>query len=131
MLRALAGLVVYTGHRSYRGKDRLDITIKQQDPDGRFFAPDAEAFREYSALKQAGLLTVEAWEAYEAKYRAHMDTVPSTHWEHLHARRLVTLVCYCEGARFCHRRVLAEILTAKGALYRGERPRGAGGEAAD
>lgn len=125
------GLVVYTAHRSYAGRDRLDITIKQQDPEGRCFAPEETAFRAYSALKQAGLLTLEDWDAYELKYRAHMDTVAAEHWERLHARRLVTLVCFCEGARFCHRRVLAEILVARGAVYRGERPRVRRGDAAD
>lgn len=125
------GLVVYTAHRSYAGRDRLDITIKQQDPEGRFFAPEASAFRAYSDLKKAGLLTLAAWADYENKYRAHMETVAAEHWERLRARREVTLVCFCDGASFCHRRVLAEILAARGAVYRGERPRVRRGDAAD
>lgn len=131
MLSDLGGLVVHTAHRSYRGKDRLDITLTAQDPAGRFFAPEVAAFREYRALVLTGQLTLDAWDTYETKYRAHMDTVAAVHWERLHARRLVTLVCFCQGARFCHRRVLAEILVAKGALYRGERSNVAAGEAAD
>jgi hypothetical protein len=117
----MSQLVVYTAHRSYAGRDRLDITIQQQDPEGRLFAPERTAFREYSALKQAGLLTLEAWDAYETKYRAHMEKVAAEHWERLFSREIVTLVCFCQEASFCHRRLLAEMLVARGGVYRGER----------
>jgi uncharacterized protein (DUF488 family) len=127
----MTALVVYTAPRSYSGRDRLDITIKQQDAEGRVFAPEASAFRAYIALKKAGLLTLEAWDVYTRQYHDHMAKVSPEHWSRLYERRLVTLVCFCEEPSFCHRRLLAEILVSRGAVYRGERPKLRRGDAAD
>ena len=127
-------LRVYTAHRSYAGADRLDVTIKEQDPVGRVFAPAPEDFRTYSTLKKAGLLTLEAWETYAKAYRAHMARSASDRadeWARLLARSEVTLVCFCVEPSFCHRRLLGEILREKGAVVLGERPKTRRGDAAE
>lgn len=124
-------LRVYTAHRSYRDKDGLNVTLRDQDPVGRFFAPDPETFRAYHARKQTGAATLADWTRYEAAYRAHLEAVPPEHWTALLVRRVVTLTCYCVEPRFCHRRVLAEALAARGAVYLGERPRLRRGDAAE
>jgi uncharacterized protein YeaO (DUF488 family) len=43
-------------------------------------------------------------------------------WNALLQQDRVTLVCYCEPGRFCHRLLLAGILEKLGAEYKGEVP---------
>ena len=79
------------------------------------------------------------WARYAPQYRAEMRagygarTKPGPHraaWERLLAKPSATLCCYCVDPARCHRRLLAEMLVACGAVYEGEREapaRGVGG----
>lgn len=124
--------VVYTAHRSYRGADRLDITLAAQDPVGRHFAPAPEDFRVFHARRVAGTATAADWEVYCAAYAAHMRASAQAHpevWAELLARPRVTLVCACPRGVPCHRRELARMLVGLGASDGGERRIGKRGDA--
>ena len=108
---------VYTARYRYKGKDRLDVTVKGEDPLGRAFAPTWQMVK---ALK-AGLMTEDDYrESYirmmRESYRLFKDK-----WVKLLEMEEVTLVCYCEDGAFCHRYILAELLVKCGAEYLGER----------
>ncbi len=117
-------LHVFTAGLGYNGSDRLDVSRKGNHPFGVVFAPSWELLRSYQAKKRAGRADRAAWFAYEAAYRAEMArsaTTHAAHWEQLLAREIVTLCCYCWSGGPCHRRVLASVLEARGAVYEGER----------
>lgn len=116
-------LHVFTSTLGYDGPDRLDVSRKGGDPFGVVFAPSLALLRSYQALKRAGRADRAAWAGYEAAYRIEMTAsavVYPARWEQLLAREVVTL-CYCWSGGPCHRRVLADVLVARGAIYNGER----------
>ena len=106
-------MIVKTAQYKYYGKDRLDITVKGQDPLGRYFAPN---WSMVMRLKE-GLMSEEI---YTKKYKDILSSVPEYIWEKLLSKPNVTLVCYCASSSFCHRYILAEELRIRGATYQGE-----------
>lgn len=133
-------LQVYTarlphhGCVGYQGRDLLDVTRGSGGHLGNPFAPSKPLLVAGQASKAAakrksapgGATDRErldlwfAWyrelylEEMRASYRAHRGA-----WRALLARKRVVLCCYC-GSHRCHRRVLAEILVALGAVDCGE-----------
>ena len=145
-------LKVYTARIDYRGDDRFDITRGKASGDGLAFAPSnailqpaladrkrAEECMEgacrdgaIGALHRATALDIEAkaWAKYAPAYVEEMRVSYRTQrgaWDRLLAQSRVTLVCFCNLAKYpghCHRVLLAELLVACGAEYMGERPAG-------
>lgn len=121
-------LEVFTAPIAYVGRDRLNITRKSGGPEGLPFAPSWASVLPVLRAR-SGSLEAEAgaWERYVQAYAREMHTSQRTNprpWRNLLARELVTLVCYCRGRPpqlRCHRVLLAELLQAQGAHYRGER----------
>jgi hypothetical protein len=138
-------LTVYTARMGYRGPDVLDITrgsadraAKRGQPSpGEPFAPshaildpalaardEAERLRAAGEYRRAGDLMGRAWERYAAAFNVEMRrSYLRDHdaWDALLTRESVTLVCFCDHPRQCHRFLLADILERLGARYVGER----------
>jgi uncharacterized protein YeaO (DUF488 family) len=107
-------LKVYTARISYRGEDRLDITVKSGD---KLFAPTWNLVMGY----KNGTITEEHYtEGYLALMRLSYKR-NREQWQALLARDSVTLCCYCKRGDFCHRVILAKILEKLGAQYMGEK----------
>jgi hypothetical protein len=128
-------LVVHTARVSYSGDDRLDITAKSADDDGKAFAPTwklvnwglkmRQEYKKRKALGDRGAKSFWdwAWKIYAMRYTEQMRTSYAYRrqaWDKLLARECVVLVCYCTEPSSCHRTVLAEILETMGARYAGE-----------
>jgi len=109
-------LEVWTAQYRYNGPDRLDITVKGQDPLGKYFAPSWEMVMK---CKQGKI----SEEEYTRKYLNLMQKSKQEHpeaWEKLLSRKRVVLVCFCPPGAFCHRVILAKLLEKYGAVYKGE-----------
>lgn len=114
----------YTATYRYPGPDRLDITVKGQDPVGKYFAPTWEMVQNY----KSGRLSEE--EYTKLYYESLIDN-----WVHLKGfkervlglierskKESITLVCFCPAGTFCHRHLLINWLKHNWAIvYRGER----------
>jgi len=110
-------LRVYTAQYRYSGPDRLDITVKGNDPLGKFFAP---TWGLVGNLKN-GIIDEHQ---YEMEYRDLMLNSWNTYqdkWQELLKSQEVTLVCFCPAGTFCHRVLLAGYLQKVEAIYLGER----------
>lgn len=105
---------VWTGqiHR-LKGKEYLDITVKSGDT---VFAP---TWKMVIALKKGRITEEEYRKKYEEKmrnsYREYTDR-----WEEVLYEEELVLACYCKPGTFCHRILLAGILSKCGAEYMGE-----------
>lgn len=104
----------YTAQYKYDGSDRLDITVKGQDPFGKIFAP---TWNMVTNLKDGYIRKEE----YAVDYISLLDIIVTPVWKKLLSLRSVTFVCFCNPDDFCHRFLLAYYLKNKGATYLGER----------
>ena len=116
-------LIVYTGHHSYIGSDRLDISRKTGDP---HFAPSWKLLTPQLDLRRAGRETDETWRSYAAAYVEEIRAASKTPegqraWKALLAREVVTLTCYCLPGERCHRHLMAAVLWKLGATLGGDR----------
>ena len=107
-------MIIYTAQYKYSGEDRLDITVKGQDPLGKYFAP---TWSMVCGIKEGSLTT----QMYEIGYEDILAYVPDKIYKKLFRKKEVTLVCFCRSNQFCHRFLLAEELEKRGATYKGER----------
>jgi len=110
---------IYTAQLRYSGPDRLDITVKGQDPFGKYFAPTWPMVR---GLKNKTL----SEEDYTKRYHELLMAVGPAIWSALAIRLKtagsITLVCYCSSGAFCHRLILADVMEKMGlGEYKGER----------
>ena len=108
---------LYTAQYKYAGDDRLDITVKGNDPVGKIFAP---TWKMVMGTKSGNI----SWDDYKEMYRELMRESyrRSSHiWEEVLSRKQLTLVCFCKDGDLCHRYLLAEFLAKLGAEYIGER----------
>ena len=108
---------LYTAQYHYSGNDRLDITVKGQDPTGKIFAP---TWKMVMGSKKGKI----SFDEYREMYRKRMRESYQQHkkiWQDILTRKEVTLVCFCKSGTFCHRYLLAEYLSKLGAEYMGER----------
>lgn len=117
---------VYTARVTYAGADRLDVTRKSANRDGRAFAPSWDILKPALYLRREhGVAAFEAhWPRYVLDYTREMRQSyreQRAAWDALLARESVTLLCYCTDPAHCHRTVLAEILGKLGATVKGER----------
>ena len=135
-------LRVFTARVSYVGADRLDITRAGADAyrkrtgltwEGEPWAPSwtivwpiiklRREVRDLGAYADSVLLA--AWRAYVPAFTAEMRASYRRNrpaWDALLERESVTLCCTCTCADQCHRRLVARMLVACGAVDCGERP---------
>lgn len=107
-------MLTYTSTYNYKGKDRLDITVKGSTPFGKYFAPTWTMVN----LFKNGVMSEKE---YTRAYIIILDRVPEIIWKKLLEKDKITLVCFCKPDSFCHRFLLAKELEKRGAIYKGER----------
>jgi uncharacterized protein YeaO (DUF488 family) len=89
---------------SYKGNDRLDITVRSGDLD---FAPTWDMVM---GVKNGTMDKKEYIDKYMKILRTTAKTRPHK-WNDLLNKDEITLVCYCKkGKKFCHRYILAKVL---------------------
>lgn len=115
------GLKIWTAQYQYKGKDRIDVTVKSAVYPWSVFAPTWEMVKRYKQNEgtyEAKRLYVEQYQrivgkAFELRAKELADLIKSD--------RTITLVCFCKSGDFCHRILLAQYFAALGATYYGER----------
>lgn len=130
--------ILYTAQYGYSGDDRVDISrqgckkllMQSLAAPGEILAPsDAILWPALAALRRADDDAEKQmiFEEYVRRYRLEMRRSyrdRMREWQELIWREMLTLVCFCTDARFCHRIPAAQYLAraAGGALdYQGER----------
>lgn len=124
-------MALYTGHYSYAGADRLDITVKGEDLNGKHFAPTWSMVNRYKArIKRVKSPThrKQIEDEYANAYygllveRHKQDPTPTNQLLVRAAAGDVTVVCFCPPNGFCHRYLLAAYLQHNfDVVYGGER----------
>lgn len=110
---------IFTAQYRYDGPNRLDITVKGQDPVGKLFAP---TWSMVMGLKNGSMTE----EGYTQVYNRILDNVFAgasgySLWQDFSRQERVTFVCFCPTGAFCHRVLLAVYLQKAGwGVYRGE-----------
>jgi hypothetical protein len=102
---------IYTAQYRYSGADRLDITVKGQDPLGRIFAPTWDMVM---GVKKGHITENDYAMAYIPillKAIRNEDVVKQIKERYKNG---ITLVCYCPSGHFCHRILSARGLSAAG-----------------
>ena len=97
----------------YKGSDKLDITVKSGRGIGKELAPSWELVR---GFKRGEI----SWNEYEAGYLEMLRKVwVEKRWVFRRLFRMgrATFVCYCRDDRFCHRRLLREVVVKIGERY--------------
>jgi len=94
---------IYTAHYRYSGSDRTDITVKGQDPLGKFFAPEWDMVM---GVKKGAMSEQE----YISRYLNIIRRAPIAAWEWLCSMEERTFVCFCPEQAFCHRNILANYM---------------------
>lgn len=108
---------IWTAQHRYPGPYKLDITVKGNDPTGKFFAPTWGMVN----MVKDGLVSADIAEAsYREMYQAILDGVPQYIWNHLMAQPYVVLTCFCAVGQFCHRTMLRDELVKRGAIFNNE-----------
>jgi len=111
---------LYTAQYRYKGSTRMDITAATKNRFGWVFAPTWDIVRMFKAdptnLRVHKTYTEEYLRQMRASYKANREI-----WDTVLSFKEITIVCYCTTA-FCHRHLLADILTKLGAVNHGERP---------
>jgi hypothetical protein len=113
-------LIVYTAHMSRSWKedpDALDVTIKSSRGVGAVFAPDN--WEMVMGVKR-GTVPPAVYRDWYLRVLRRSYRQERAQWEAVLARTRAVLLCYCHPEQFCHRQILAEVLTKLGADYRGE-----------
>lgn len=107
---------LYTSQYHYSGPDRLDITVKGNDPFGHHFAPSHSLLMGYHG---GHLNSSDYILEYNKQMILLIERSPEL-FSDLLSRERVVLVCFCNSKEFCHRYLLATILEHMGAEYCGE-----------
>lgn len=105
----------WTAQYRYPGPNRLDISVKGNDPFGKLFAPTWEMLTEYKTnpnRNQAEQIYIAAYHQLIHKNFKYLDQLLTFNE--------VVLVCFCKYGDFCHRNLLTRYLIVLGAEYRGE-----------
>ncbi len=105
----------WTAQYRYPGPNRLDITVKGQDPVGSYWAPTWDMVMDHKKTGDD--------QAYIKKYHdkiMYMINQQPSCWEDLLNKDQVVLVCFCPAGAFCHRNLLTYYLKNHGAEYMGE-----------
>ena len=96
---------IYTSHYRYSGPNRIDITVKGQHPDWKYFAPTWDMVK---GVKN-GTLSEEEY------IRIYLDIIVGVHtsiWDKLLQYEEIVLVCFCPENAFCHRNILTRYITS-------------------
>ena len=102
---------IYTAQYRYSGADRLDITVKGQDPLGRILAP---TWNMVMGVKKGTITEAEYTMAYiPILLNAIRDENVAKQIKERYKNGL-TLVCYCRSGDFCHRLLAARGFSAAG-----------------
>jgi ribA/ribD-fused uncharacterized protein len=112
----LPPLTVFTAQYSKKSMDRLDITMKGQDPIGKVFAPPKSLVYDY----KGGRIDCDKYSSVYNNLMLESYNNNKSTWNFILSRRSVTLVCFCKPGEFCHRVLLAQIFRQLGATYKGE-----------
>lgn len=106
---------IYTAHYRYGGPDRVDITVKGQDPKWKQFAPTWDMVMG----TKNGTMTEEE---YVQRYLQIVDKVPVKVLKELFElgdkHGSLTFVCFCPENDFCHRNILTRVLVDRVATAR-------------
>lgn len=94
---------IYTAQYRYSGLDRVDITVKGQDPDWKAFAP---TWSMVMGVKNHTMSEVE----YTELYNRDLIKVPTHIWDRLLQMKEATFVCFCPQNAFCHRNILVNYI---------------------
>ena len=94
---------IYNAQYRYSGIDRIDITVKGQDPDWKAFAPTWDMVK---GVKTHSMSEIE----YIERYNKILRTVPTHIWDRLLQMEEVTFVCFCPAKNFCHRNLLTRFI---------------------
>lgn len=106
-------LQVYTSRLWTKSPYKLDITIKSGD---KAFAPSWKMVMDYkNGVINEEEYTKQYYELMRKSYQSNRER-----WNELLSQDKVVLCCYCVVGTFCHRYILAEILTKLGATYIGD-----------
>lgn len=117
----LEPLDIYTSTLKYRGEDRLDVTVKSQDPVGKYFAPTWDMVMA-SKSKRIGFLDYEELYYTLVRHRLDTDRRATAAVEDVLKRKTVTFVCYCKDFTKCHRTLLGWLFFNDfAATFKGER----------
>jgi hypothetical protein len=106
---------LWTAQYRYAGANRLDITVKGNDPIGKHFAPTWKMVMEHKNEHD----DAKYIKAYHEKM-LHSYKTRKNVWDELLKKEYIVLVCFCNSNAFCHRFLLADYLTQLGAHYHGE-----------
>ena len=106
----MSAIKLYTGRISYRGKDKLDITVwKAKTPAGQLLKPSWEIVNGH---KYDGL-------SDEAYTEAYFEMVNKRYLGNVHHQQILvnllkqdslTLCCFCNARKFCHRHLAMYIM---------------------
>jgi len=108
---------IYTSQYSYRGNNRLDITVKGNDPIGKLYAPTWDLLM---AVKKKRLSLEAFSHSFYALMRKRYTENPEKFKQILQQDEIV-LVCFERPeAGYCHRYIVANILCKLGGEYKGE-----------
>lgn len=94
---------IYTAHYSYSGNNRVDITVKGNDP---IWSPFKPTWEMVMGVKN-GTMT---YDEYANKYLTILANVPINTWNKLFAMEEVVFVCFCSQKAFCHRNILTNYI---------------------
>ncbi len=107
-------LKLCTAQYAYRGRDRVDTTVKSSDG---IFAPTWDIVM---GVKK-GKITEQQYTAAYYEMMRQSYTSNYAQWMDLLSRDEATIVCFCAYGQFCHRHLLKDMLVKCGAIYMGER----------
>lgn len=100
---------IYTARYNYAGADRVDITIKGQDPDWKEFAPTWDMV---IGVKNGSMSEQTYVDLYHPtlNHRSIIGDVSVTTWDKLLNMETATFVCFCAEGAFCHRNILTNYM---------------------
>ena len=108
-------LKFWTAQYRYPGPNRLDITVKGNDPFGKLFAPTWDMLNAYKNNPNK----TQAEQIYIRQY--HQIILNNFYYlEKLLSQNELVLICFCAYGKFCHRHLLTHYLIHLGAQYMGE-----------
>lgn len=114
---------IYTAQYSYKGDDRIDITVKGNVYPGNVLAPTWEMVR---PLQQGKLsqwdYTLKYFSLIINRFYLYSDSTRKSFTAIANNYETITMVCFCPSGEFCHRVLAARMLEEMGfGVYRGER----------
>lgn len=104
--------ILYTAQYNVKHQNRLDITVKGNDPKGSMFAPSwdmVNRFKKDSSYTKIKYIT----DYFSLLGKRSMDTGFRFRQASLRKEDLIVLVCFCPPFEFCHRYLVVHHLLKK------------------